>query len=336
MKRLTSWISVLLLLGCAPKPPAEVVPTPTNPEPPTAAAPAETLTVAVVPKAVSQQFWTTIKSGAEAAGKELGAEVIWKGPNAETDIAGQRSIVEDFITQKVSAIVLAATDADALVETIKQAEAAGIPVITIDSGVNYDQVRSLVATDNVAGAKLAGEHLIELIGGEGDVGLIPFVQGAASSQQREDGFRQAVDAADKVRLAAVDYSKSDEGTAKNVTQDMLTSHPTLAGIFAANEAGVVGAANALREMNKAGAVKLVGFDASPAEVKLLEDGVVQALVVQDPYNMGYLGVKSAVQAAKGETVETRVDTGVTLVTKENLQTPEVQRLLNPSAAPPTG
>lgn len=314
-----------LLAGCQPARQGEPASAP-----PEAAAPAAGPTIAVVPKAVSQQFWTTVRAGAEAAGKELGVTIVWKGPNVETDIAGQKGIVEDFATQKVAAIVLAAVDADALVDTIKQAEAAGVPVITIDSGVNYPEVRSLVATDNVAGARTAGQKLIELIGGKGKVGLIPFVKGAASSEDREKGFREVVAEAPEVTIAATDYSESDEGKAKNVTQDMLTSVPELAGIFAANEAGAVGAANALKETGEAGKVKLVGYDGSPAEIKLLQEGVIQALVVQDPFKMGHEGVVQAAKAARGEPVTKRVDTGVVVVTKENLNSPDVQKLLNPT------
>lgn len=326
-RALAAFAAAVLLAACLPRPPVEAGP---GAAPESVVAEPQKLRIAVVPKAVSQQFWTTVKAGAEAAGRELGAEILWKGPDSETDLAAQKSIVEDFVTQKVSAIVLAACDADALIETIRQSEAAGVPVITIDSGVNDPSVRSLVATDNVAGAKTAGETLIALIGGKGKVGLIPFVKGAASSEDREKGFREAVAGASGVELVAVDYSESDEGKAKNVTQDMLTSVPDLAGIFAANEAGVVGAANALREMGKADRVVLVGFDGSPAEIHLLEAGVVKALVVQDPFRMGHEGVAQAVQAARGEAVDQRVDTGVTVVTKDNLTTPEVQKLLQPA------
>ncbi len=335
LKSLGLLLVVCGLFGCA-KPPAETAEVTTgavddSPPMPDAQPPngGSGLTIAVVPKATAHQFWTTVKAGAEAAGAEAGATIIWKGPSSETDIAGQRSIVEDFVTQRVAAIVLAATDADALVDTAKAAEAAGVKVIAIDSGLNYDALRSYVATDNVAAAKLAGETLIQLIGGQGKVGVIPFVKGAGSSEEREKGFKDAVAAAQGVELAATDYSDSNAAKAKEVTQDMLTSVPDLAGIFGANEPGAVGAAQALKEMNKAGQVKLVGFDGSPEEVELLEAGVIDALVLQDPYKMGYLGVQTALKACQSEPVEKRIDTGVTVVTKANLQTPEVQKLLNP-------
>lgn len=319
----------LLLAGCRSGPTGEVSTPPAAPRD-TTAAPATKYRIAVVPKGVAHQFWTTVKAGADAAAAEEQADVLWKGPDAETDIATQKGIIEDFITQKVDAIVMAACDADALVPTVLQAQQANIPVITIDSGVNTEVI-SHVATDNVAGGRIAGETLFQLIDGKGEVGLIPFVQGAASSEDREKGFKEAVKANIGIKLVATDYSDSDVGKAKDVTADMLTAHPNLVGIFAANEPGAIGAANAISERGKADQIKLVAFDGSPDEVKLLEEGVIHALVVQDPFKMGYQGVKQALRAIRGETCEPRVDTGVTVVTKQNLHDPEVQKLLNPTA-----
>lgn len=329
-------VSLLWLVACAkpaPETPPVSPPTPANaPMPPgadTSPAGGVKLTVAVVPKATAHQFWKTVEAGARAAGEEFGAEIIWKGPDKETDIEGQKAMIEDFVTQKVDAVVMAACDADALVSTVQKAEQAGVPVITIDSGLNWDGVRSLVATDNVQGAYEAGKKLFELIGGKGKVGLIPFIKGAASSNDREAGFKKAVEETPGIELVSTLYSDSDIGKGKDVTIDMLTQHPDLAGIFAANEAGAVGAARAILERGVKGKVILVGFDGSPDEQQQLRDGVIQALVVQNPFKMGYDGVRLAVAAARGETVEKRVDTGVTVVTPVNIDEPEIQKLLNP-------
>ena len=315
----------VLLMGCQ-KPETGAAVEPGSPE-----AQADQIRIAVVPKGTAHQFWTTVKAGADRAGQELGVDILWKGPDAETDIAAQKGIVEDLVTQQVDAIVMAACDADALVPNIQDAEKAGIPVITIDSGVNTE-VRCLVATDNVAGGRIAGETLFKLIGGAGEVGLIPFVQGAASSEDREKGFKQACDAATGIELVAIDYCDSDEAKAKNVTADMLTAHPNLKGIFAANEPAAIGAANALNEAGRAGEVKLVAYDGSPSEVKLLQEGTIQALILQDPFRMGYDGVKQAMKAIQGGEVDQRVDTGVTVATSESVESDDVQRLLNPTAA----
>ena len=288
-----------------------------------------TYEIAVIPKGLSHQFWTTVKSGAEAAASEMGATVIWNGPEKETDIAKQISIVEDMISRKVDAIVMAACDADALVDLVAQAQGAGIAVVTIDSGVNSDLPSSFVATDNVAGAKAAAEELVRLIGGSGEVGLLPFVPGAATSDLREQGFKDGIAAHPEVNLAVTLYSYSDVAKGMSAVEDMLTSHPNLKGIFAANEPGAIGAAEAIRGAGKSGQVKVVAFDASENELAALESGDIQALIVQNPFQMGYSGVKAAIDTIKGQPVVKRIDTGVTVVTKENLSSPDVQKLLHP-------
>jgi len=291
--------------------------------------------IAVVPKGTAHVFWKTVEAGARAAGKEVGAEILWNGPAEETDVSGQIAIIEDFITRKVDALVMAACDAQALVPLVKKAMGKGIPVITIDSGIATDDALCFVATDNVLGARKGGEKLAELIGKRGKVGLIPFIKGAATSDMREQGFREAIAKYPNITIAATLYSQSDASIAMQKTEDMLTSVADLAGIFAANEPAVVGAAQVLKQRNLAGKVKLVGFDASDAEIAALKEGVVQALVVQNPYRMGYDGVKLAVQAIKGEKIPKRVDTGVLIVTKENLSEPETQKWLYPLGRPPT-
>lgn len=287
------------------------------------------LEIAVIPKGLAHQFWLTVKAGAEAAGAEAGARIIWQGPAKETEIVRQINIVQDMINRRVDAIVMAACDANALIPTIDQALKAGIPVITIDSGVESDLPLSFVATDNIAGARAAADALAELIGGEGKVGLIPFVAGAATSELRERGFKEGLANHPGLTLASVLYCDSDVAKAMNAAQDMMTSHPDLKGIFAANEAAAIGAAQAIKSAGKAGQVKLVAFDASEEEIAALKEGVIQALIVQSPFAMGKLGVQAALDAIAGRPVEKRIDTGVTVVTMENFHDPEVQALLYP-------
>lgn len=289
--------------------------------------------VAVIPKGLVHQFWLTVRAGAEDAGKDFGAAVRWRGPEAETDVAKQINIVDDMISSGVDAIVLAATDKEALIEPVKRAVDAGITVVTIDSGVDSDLPISFVATDNVKGAQMAADELAKLIGGKGEVGLIPFVPGAATSEMREQGFKEGLAKYPEIKLVATQYSMSDVSKGMSVAQDMMTANPNLAGIFAANESGAMGAAQAIESGNRAGQIKLVAFDAAEEEIDALERGTIQALVVQNPYQMGYQGVKAAIDHLKGQDVPKRIDTGVTVVTKENLESPEVQKLLNPVAPP---
>ncbi|NOY58723.1 MAG: ABC transporter substrate-binding protein [Calditrichaeota bacterium] len=285
--------------------------------------------ILVSPKGLVHNFWLSVKAGADNAGKEFGADIIWKGPSVETDIAGQISIIEDYINKKVDAMVIAACDETGLVPPIEKAHAAGIPIITIDSGVKSDIPLSFIATDNVAAAKEAANALSDLLGGEGEVACIPFVPGAATSVMREEGFKQGLKNHPGLKLVAVQYSQSDVATAMNVTENILTAHPHLKGIFAANEAGAIGCAQALIGRGLAGKIKLVAFDAAPNEIKSLQNNVIQALIVQNPFKMGYEGVKAAMNALAGKPVEKRIDTGVAVVTKENLNTPEIEKLLNP-------
>jgi len=342
-RALTVLLVALAVLGCTPQQPSSGAPAPTPPNeaaapaPPNAAAnapaapaaPAGELSFAVVPKGLTHQFWLTVKKGAEAAGQEMNVKITWLGPEKETDVVKQINIMEDMIGSGVNGIVMAACDQDALVDVVKRAVDKGITVVTIDSGLNSELPVSLVATDNLAGAAAAAKELARLIGNEGEVGVIPFVKGAGTSELREQGFMKGIAEFPNIKVVAVQHCQSDVSKAMNITEDMMTSHPNLKGIFAASEPAALGAAQALDSAGKAGQVKLVAFDASDDEVSALKRGTIQALTVQNPFKMGYEGVKAAYDHIKGKPVEKRIDTGVTLVTQENLNDPEVQKLLNP-------
>jgi ribose transport system substrate-binding protein len=287
------------------------------------------LSFAVIPKGLTHQFWLTVKKGAETAGEEFGIDIIWIGPKEETDVIPQINIVEDMIGRGVDAIVMAACDQDALIDIIERAQDKGIPVVTIDSGVNSDVPVSFVATDNVAGAEAAAHELARLIGESGRVGLIPFVKGAATSELREEGFKKGIAQFPNIAIADIQYCQSDVNKAMDVTEDMLTAHPDMKGLFATNEPAAIGAVQSVEAAGRGGEFKIVAFDASPDEITALERGTIHALIVQNPFKMGYLGVKSAYDHLQGQPVEKRVDTGVVVITKENLNDAEIQKLLNP-------
>lgn len=317
-------LMLLVAVGCQPKEPPEAV------DKPVLGVEEPKYTIGVVPKGTTHIFWESVHAGALAAGDELGAKIIWNGPAVETDIEGQKSILEDLVTKGVDALVVAACDADALTPTLQEAKDEGIPVATIDSGISDTELPiSYVATDNVAGAELAARKLAELIGDEGEVGLMPFIQGAVSSDERQRGFEQEIARHPNIRLVITLYSESDLEKGKTAAEDMLTRNPDLAGIFAANEPGGVATARLLEERGLAGKVKLVAFDASEPEIEALRAGTIQALIVQNPFRMGYEGVTAVVKYLNGEEVEPRIDTGVTVVTQENIDDPEVQELLHP-------
>lgn len=288
-----------------------------------------TLRIALVPKSTSHNFWQTVRAGAEAAAKEEGAELIFRGPSKETDVAGQITIMEDLTNQKVDAIVMAACNSKALIKPVEKAMKAGIPVVTVDSGLDSDVAVSFIATDNIAGARKAADTLAELIGDKGEVGLMPIVSGAATSTMREDGFKEQMAKHKNVKIVSTLFSECDEVKGMAVTEDMLTANPKIVGMFSACGPGSVGSARVLEQRKLAGKVKLVGFDAFPAEIDALKRGTIQALIVQNPFKMGSEGVKAAIKAKRGETIPKRMDTGVAVVTMKNFNDPEIQKLLFP-------
>jgi ribose transport system substrate-binding protein len=297
------------------------------------------LRLAVVPKAVGFDFWEQVKTGAEcAASKQDEVTVQWDGVTAETDVTGQVNLLQNFITQGVDGMVYAATDAKVLADVTKQATGAGIPVVNIDSGTDpQPKDVPVYATDNVASAEKVAGLLSDAMGSQGgDIAFIPFQRGTATNEQRAEGFKRGLKDHPELKLVAEQPSQSDYDRALQVTTDILTAHPDLKGIFAANEPGVLGAAEAVRQAGKSGKVTIVGWDASPDEIKGVRDGVIDALIVQNPFRMGYDGVNAVVKEIRDGVQPQDTDTGVTIVTKKNLDDPEVQSVLKPSCAnPPT-
>lgn len=283
---------------------------------------------AVVPKGVSHDFWKSVEAGAQAAAKELEVEVIWRGPEKETDYAGQMNMVEDFINRRVDGIALAPSSGEALKPVVEKAKREGIPMTIFDSGINSESYISYVSTDNRKGGEVAGERMGEKLGGKGRVAIIGVRKGSVSTDEREEGFAAKL----KEKFPGIEvvdhrYGEASFATSLNVATDILTRFPDLTGIFASNESSAVGAARALENKGMAGKVLLVGFDASETLVEGLNKGTIDSLVVQDPYKMGYESVKTLYQHLNKQPVERRIDTGVKLVTKENLNTPEVQTLI---------
>ena len=292
--------------------------------------------IAVIPKGTAQSFWQTVKAGAEKAGSEENAEIIFQGPTDETDISGQINIIDAQIVNHVDAIVLAACNATApsLAAEVKKAQDAGIPVVTIDSGILPDTSIKFIATDNKKGGAAAADALNTLIGPAGGaVGLLPIIQGAGSSDDRENGFKTELAKYPQLHIVATEYSESDAAKAQTKINAMLIAHPEIKGIFAANQGGGIGAAQAIKQKGLAGKVKLVAYDASDEEITALKDGIIQALIVQRPFAMGYEGVKTAVEAIKAHKVKAEKpvveDTGVTVVTMQNFNQPDIQKLLYP-------
>lgn len=294
-------------------------------------------TIAVIPKGTTHEFWKSIHAGAVKAQQELAAkgvpvEVIWKGPLREDDRDQQIQVVENFTTRKVSGIVLAPLDSQALVNPVASAVQAGIPVVLMDSGLKSDKPISFVATDNLKGGRLAGEYLAKLLGGKGNVILLRYAVGSASTEERERGFLEAIGKFPEIKLISADqYAGPTRETAYQAAQNLLNRFGKEAqGIFTVNENSTVGMTKALRDLGLAGGkVKMVGFDAGSQSVLDMKNGDVQGLAVQNPMLMGYDAVMTMVKHLQGEKVEPRIDTGVVLVSPENMEQPAIKELLEP-------
>lgn len=284
--------------------------------------------IAVIPKGTTHSFWNSVLAGAQKAAKEHDVEIFWTGPDREGDREKQIQIVEDFIVKNVAGIVLAPTDAGALVPVVERAATAKIPVVIIDSDIETDKRVSFVATDNYAGGALAAQHMAKLLGGKGKVAVIKYMAGSASTTAREKGFMETLKKDfPGIEIVEDRYGMDTVETALSAAEDVLTRHKELDGIFACNESTSRGALRALESQGRADTVKMIGFDAADALIKGLEAGRIDALVVQNPQAMGYKGVGSAVAAIKGEKVKPRIDTGVELVTKDRLNSPEIRVLI---------
>lgn len=289
------------------------------------------LRIAVIPKGTTHVYWKSVQAGAERAAAELGVEMIWKGPLKENDRAQQIGIVEQFISDKVSAIVLAPLDDNALVKPVTEATEAKIPVIIIDSGLKAQVGRdfaSFVSTDNYKGGQIAGEKLVKLLNGKGKVVLLRYMVGSASTAERESGFLDVLHKTPGIEVLVDNrYGGATASESQAAAFDLIDQIKNADGIFCPNESSTFGMLQALKkaELNKKKI--FVGFDATPDLVAALRDGDIQALVAQDPIKMGYEGVKQAVAAAKGEPVQQRVDTGVRLITPDELNDPAVLKMI---------
>ncbi len=294
-------------------------------------------TVAVIPKGTTHEFWKSIHAGADKAASEYAAqginvEVIWKGPLREDEREGQIQVVEGFISQGINGIVLAPLDDRALIRPVEEAKRAGIPTVVIDSGLQTDQIVSFVATDNLKGGMLAADRLGELLGGKGKVLMLRYQEGSASTEQREAGFMQEM----KAKFPGLEVVSSNQyagptrDTAKAASENLLNRYGNdIQGVFTPNESSTMGMLLALQDMKLAGKLMFVGFDSSPIFIEAMRNKQMQGTVLQSPFRMGYLGVKTMVEHLSGKPVEKRIDTGVAIVTPDNLDDPKIKELLQP-------
>lgn len=297
------------------------------------------LTVAVIPKGTIHEFWKTVHAGAEMAGQELNVQILWKGSLQEDDREAQIAVVENIITRNVDGIVLAPLDDAALRRPVDEAMRSGIPVVIFDSGLQGENYISYVATDNFKAGQRAGEYMAKLLNGKGKVAVLRYAEGSHSTTQREDGFLDALKAFDGIEIVASNqYAGASTEGALKAAENLLarfggtTGSLQIDGIFCATEPTTLGILRALQNAGYAGKVRFVGFDSSEKMIAALRAGELDGFVVQNPLQIGYLGVKTLVQHLRGEAVPRRIDTGSILVTGQNLDDPHIQELLDVARA----
>ncbi|MCK5175752.1 MAG: substrate-binding domain-containing protein [Planctomycetes bacterium] len=287
------------------------------------------ITIAVIPKGTTHIYWQSVKAGAEAAGKENNVKILWSGPELETDRERQIQIIEDFMVQNVDGIVLAPLDSKALVPSVEKITNSGIPCVIVDSGVDTENYVCFAATDNYMGGALAARRMGKILDGKGNIIVVKYQPGSDSTTKRENGF---IDTIEKefpgITIVDAQYGQGTVEMAIQATEDMLTKNKDIDGLYACNASTAVGAMQAIDSQQLSGKIKMVGFDAEDALIKGLQGGTIDALVVQDPFRMGHLGVTTILDKLAGKPVTKHVDTGVVLVTLENIQEPKIRNLLN--------
>jgi ribose transport system substrate-binding protein len=326
-RRLFTLAIGITLLGCN----KDRAPAPSGAEAGSASA---RLRIAVVPKGTTHEFWKSVHAGALKAAKEDDVDVVWKGPLKEDDLKAQIDVVQSFTAQGVSGIVLAPLSDKALGGSVKAAVQAKIPVVIFDSDLQGEDHASFVATDNYAAGKMAAEQMVKLLGGKGNVVVLRYQEGSASTTNREQGFVDRIKTEKDIKIVSDNqYGGATTESAFAKSENLLSAQKaqtgTVDGVFAPNESTTFGMLLALRKASLGGKIKFIGFDSSEKLVQGLRAGDVHGLVLQNPMNIGYLAVKTMTAHLRGQKVEKRIDTGAKLVTKENLDEPAVKELVAP-------
>ena len=285
--------------------------------------------IAVITKGTCSVYWKSVRSGALKAGRELGYEIFWNEPELETDPESQIQIVNDFIDQNVAGIVLAPNDSQALVPVVEKMFFKNIPCVIVDSGLKTDKYLSFAATDNYQGGAVAARRIGEILAGKGKVIILMFIPNSDSTELRVSGFMETINQEfPDIEIVDRQYGGATIETALAVSEDMLNRNKDIDGLFTCNALTATAAAEALGTQGRTDSIKMVGFGAEPVLIDNLKTGVIDSLVLQDPFKMGYIAVKSIAEKLAGKKVSKEIDTGVWLIRKENLDDPEVKELLN--------
>ncbi|MBA2943495.1 substrate-binding domain-containing protein [Paenibacillus sp. CGMCC 1.16610] len=283
----------------------------------------------VVLRSQNGDYWKTVKMGAEVAAKEFNVTLDFRAPDDEGDVKGQIALMEQSVNSGPDAIVLAANDYKELSGVVDDAEGRGIPVVAIDSEVESRKARSFIGANNYEAGQMAGQQLIKLVGPKGNIAIVSFKQGERNTELREQGLLDEISKYPTMKVIAKVYTMTDRGTADQLTQGIIEKYPHLDGIVALNEISSIGVADAIQRMNLQDKVKIITFDSTSEELELLQEGVIQATIIQNPFSIGYLGVKNAVEASHGKKIPGRVDTGIKAIDLNNMFWSDNQKLLFP-------
>ena len=285
--------------------------------------------VALVAKSTQTEFWLSVFAGAQAAAAEYNMELTTMGPETEEDYETQNRMIAEVVESGAEALVFSAIDFTRNAAAVDAAGQAGVKVVSIDSGVDSDQVGTYIGTDNYAAGRMAAQAALEGVEGELVVGLVNYDESTANGQERERGVRDALAESGRARVAASVTTLVEAERARADTADLLRNNPEINVVIAFNEPTSVGAAQAVAGLRLADEVFLVGFDSNVATIDGLQEGYVDALIVQNPYAMGYLGVESAYRLLSGQggALETTVDTSTQIVNRGNLFSLDSQKAL---------
>ena len=282
--------------------------------------------IALVSKGFQHQFWQAVKTGAEQAARDYKVQVSFEGPESEAMVDKQIDMLSSALAKKPQAVGFAALDSQAAIPLLKKAQAAKIPVVAFDSGVDSPIPVSTASTDNRAAAALAADKLAGLIGGEGEVAVIAHDQTSRTGIDRVEGFVNRMKSAyPKVKVVTVQYGGGDHLKSTELTKSILQGNPKLKGIFGANEGSALGVVNGVRETKRQ--VVIIGFDSGRQQKDAILKGAMAGAVTQNPVGIGYKTVEAAVKALKGEAVPKVIDTGFYWYDKTNIADPKIAALL---------
>ena len=314
---------VALVVGCAPAA-APATQAPAAQQPAAGAKPY----VPVISKGFQHQFWQAVKLGAQNAAKDLNVDITFEGPETEAMVDKQVEMFQTALDKKPAAICLAAVDSKAFIPLLEKAKAAGIPVVGFDSGVDSDIPVTTASTDNIAAAALIADKMATLIGGSGEVAVIAHDQTSRTGIDRVKGFTDQINAKyPNIKIVSTDYGAGDQLKSTDIAKAIIGAHPNLKGYFGANEGSIIGVLNAVKELNMAGKLVVIGYDSGQQQMDAIRSGAESGAVTQDPIGIGYKCVDAALKASKGETLPKTIDTGFMWYDKTNIDDPKIQAVL---------